>query len=97
MLSAGRVLLETSRIINGGETSCVMATVSLYMSMFNLFTSLLSFFVWVGQETEPHQTSIKLPARGIENKARKLLIYTTAYQSRTWKKTGSHVIAINTC
>jgi modulator of FtsH protease len=44
LLSAGLILFETSRIVNGGETNYVMATVSLYVSVFNLFTSLLSLF-----------------------------------------------------
>ena len=33
-----------TRIVNGGETNYVLATVSLYVSLFNLFTSLLSLF-----------------------------------------------------
>ena len=44
LLSAGLLLFETSRVVNGGETNYVMATVSLYVSVFNLFTSLLSLF-----------------------------------------------------
>jgi modulator of FtsH protease len=44
LLSAGMILFETSRIVNGGETNYVMATVSLFVSLFNLFTSLLSLF-----------------------------------------------------
>ena len=44
LLSAGFILYETSNIVNGGETNYVMATVSLFVSMFNLFTSLLSLF-----------------------------------------------------
>ncbi|MGL4190883.1 MAG: Bax inhibitor-1/YccA family protein [Sphaerotilus sulfidivorans] len=44
LLSAGLILFETSRIVNGGETNYVMATVGLYVSLFNLFTSLLSLF-----------------------------------------------------
>ncbi|MFZ2306208.1 MAG: Bax inhibitor-1/YccA family protein [Rhodoferax sp.] len=44
LLSAGLILFETSRIVNGGETNYVMATVSLYVSVFTLFTSLLSLF-----------------------------------------------------
>lgn len=44
LLSAGLILFETSRIVNGGETNYVMATVSLFVSLFNLFTSLLSLF-----------------------------------------------------
>jgi modulator of FtsH protease len=48
LLSAGLILFETSRIVNGGETNYVMATVSLYVSVFNLFTSLLSLFGFGG-------------------------------------------------
>jgi modulator of FtsH protease len=44
LLSAGLILFETSRIVNGGESNYVLATVSLYVSVFNLFTSLLSLF-----------------------------------------------------
>ena len=44
LLSAGLILFETSRIVSGGETSCVLATVGLFVSIFNLFTSLLSLF-----------------------------------------------------
>lgn len=48
LLSTGLILFETSRIVNGGETNYVMATVSLYVSVFNLFTSLLSLFGFGG-------------------------------------------------
>ena len=48
LLSAGLILYETSRIVNGGETNYVMATVGLYVSVFNLFTSLLSLFGFGG-------------------------------------------------
>ncbi len=44
LLSAGLILFETSRIVNGGENNYVLATVGLYVSVFNLFTSLLSVF-----------------------------------------------------
>ncbi len=44
LLSAGLILHDTSRIIHGGETNYVLATVGLYVSIFNLFTSLLSLF-----------------------------------------------------
>lgn len=42
LLSVGLILFETSRIVNGGETNYVLATVSLFVSVFNLFVSLLS-------------------------------------------------------
>jgi len=41
MLMAGLILYQTSRIIRGGETNYVMATVTLFVAIFNLFTSLL--------------------------------------------------------
>jgi modulator of FtsH protease len=41
LLSSGLILYETGEIVNGGETNYVLATVSLYVSLFNLFTSLL--------------------------------------------------------
>jgi modulator of FtsH protease len=50
LLSAGLILFETSRIVNGGETNYVMATVGLYVSVFNLFTSLLTLFGFGGTD-----------------------------------------------
>lgn len=41
LLMSGLILYETSNIVNGGETNYVMATVTLYVSIYNLFTSLL--------------------------------------------------------
>jgi modulator of FtsH protease len=38
---AGLILYETSNIIHGGETNYILATVTLYVSIYNLFTSLL--------------------------------------------------------
>ena len=42
LLMAGLILFETSRIVHGGETNYIMATVSLYVSIYNLFSSLLA-------------------------------------------------------
>lgn len=41
LLMCGLILYETSNIVNGGETNYIMATVTLYVSIYNLFTSLL--------------------------------------------------------
>lgn len=41
LLMSGLILYETSQIVNGGETNYIMATVSLFVAIFNLFTSLL--------------------------------------------------------
>lgn len=40
-LMCGMILWQTSEIVNGGETNYVLATVGLYVSLYNLFTSLL--------------------------------------------------------
>ena len=48
LLMAGMTLYETSNIVHGGETNYVMATVSLYVSIYNLFTSLLHLFTAFG-------------------------------------------------
>jgi modulator of FtsH protease len=41
VLMSGMILFQTSQIIHGGETNYILATVSLYVTIFNLFTSLL--------------------------------------------------------
>jgi len=41
LLMSGLILYQTSNIISGGETNYVMATVTLFVAIFNLFTSLL--------------------------------------------------------
>lgn len=41
LLMSGLILYETSNIIHGGETNYIMATVTLYVAIYNLFTSLL--------------------------------------------------------
>jgi modulator of FtsH protease len=41
LLMSGLILYQTSAIINGGETNYIMATVTLYVSIYNLFLSLL--------------------------------------------------------
>ena len=41
LVMSGLILFDTSRIINGGETNYVRATVSLFLNIYNIFTSLL--------------------------------------------------------
>ncbi|HNF89553.1 MAG TPA: Bax inhibitor-1 family protein, partial [Thiobacillaceae bacterium] len=41
VLMCGMILWQTSEIVNGGETNYVLATIGLYVSLYNLFTSLL--------------------------------------------------------
>lgn len=50
LLMSGLILWQTSDIIHGGETNYIMATVTLYMTIYNLFTSLLHILGIFGDE-----------------------------------------------
>lgn len=41
VLMCGMILYQTGEIVNGGETNYILATIGLYVSLYNLFTSLL--------------------------------------------------------
>ncbi len=41
LLSSGLILWQTSEIVHGGETNYISATLTLYISIYNIFTSLL--------------------------------------------------------
>jgi modulator of FtsH protease len=42
MIMSGLILFDTSRIIHGGETNYIRATVGLYLNIYNIFVHLLS-------------------------------------------------------
>ncbi len=48
MIMSGLILFDTSRIINGGETNYIRATVSLYLSIYNLFIHMLHLLTALG-------------------------------------------------
>lgn len=50
LLMSGMILFQTSAIIHGGETNYILATVSLYVSIYNLFLSLLQILGVFGGE-----------------------------------------------
>lgn len=51
VLMAGMILFQTSALVNGGETNYILATVSLYVTIYNLFVSLLQLLgVFGGDE-----------------------------------------------
>ena len=50
MLMSGFILYDTSRMINGGETNYVYATISLYLSIFNIFINLLHLLGFAGDD-----------------------------------------------
>ncbi|MDE2077882.1 MAG: Bax inhibitor-1/YccA family protein [Burkholderiales bacterium] len=52
LLMCGMILFETSRIVQGGETNYILATVSLYSSLYNLFLSLLQLFGVMGSDDQ---------------------------------------------
>jgi len=45
MIFSAYILFDVSRIVNGGETNYVMATLALYMDIYNLFINLLSLLM----------------------------------------------------
>jgi modulator of FtsH protease len=44
LIASGLILYQTGEIVNGGETNYISATVTLYVSIYNLFVSLLQLF-----------------------------------------------------
>ncbi|EIJ42937.1 FtsH-interacting integral membrane protein [Beggiatoa alba B18LD] len=50
LLMAGMILWQTSDMVHGYETNYIMATVTLYVSIYNLFISLLQIFGVLGGE-----------------------------------------------
>ncbi|MEM8562755.1 MAG: Bax inhibitor-1/YccA family protein [Pseudomonadota bacterium] len=48
MIMSGLILFDTSRIVNGGETNYIRATIALYLSIYNLFVHLLSLLTAFG-------------------------------------------------
>ncbi len=45
MIFSAYILFDVSRIVQGGETNYVMATLALYMDIYNLFINLLSLLM----------------------------------------------------
>jgi len=45
---SGYILFNTSQILHGGETNYIMATISLYLDILNLFLSLLRILSYFG-------------------------------------------------
>ncbi|WP_106478157.1 Bax inhibitor-1/YccA family protein [Phytohalomonas tamaricis] len=42
LFSSAVILYETSQLVHGGQTNYILATISLYVAIYNLFISLLS-------------------------------------------------------
>jgi modulator of FtsH protease len=50
LLMAGYILYDTSNIVNGYETNYIMATIALYLDIYNMFVNLLNLFGLAGEE-----------------------------------------------
>jgi len=50
LLMSALMLWQTSEIVHGGETNYIMATTSLFMSIYNMFSALLSIFGIMGDD-----------------------------------------------
>ncbi|RUO31550.1 BAX inhibitor protein [Aliidiomarina sedimenti] len=50
LFSAGAILMQTSAIIKGGERNYILATVTLFVSLYNIFVSLLNILMAFGRE-----------------------------------------------
>ncbi len=48
LIMSGLILFDTSRIIHGGETNYIRATVALYLDIYNLFVHLLHLLTAFG-------------------------------------------------
>ena len=49
-IMSGYILFETSQIIHGGQRNYILATASLYLSLYNIFTSLLHILGVMGND-----------------------------------------------
>lgn len=52
LLSSALILFETSQIINGGERNYIMATVGIFVALYNLFVSLLQLLSFFGGQKD---------------------------------------------
>lgn len=50
LLMAGLILYQTGEIVHGGETNYILATVTLYVSIYNLFSSLMHLLGAAGDD-----------------------------------------------
>jgi modulator of FtsH protease len=50
LLMSGLIMFETQNIVRGGETNYIMATVTLFVAVFNMFASLLHLLGIFGEE-----------------------------------------------
>jgi modulator of FtsH protease len=52
LIFSAYILFDISRIVNGGETNYVMATMALYLDIYNIFVNLLNLLMAFGGERD---------------------------------------------
>ena len=52
LIFSAYILFDVSRIVNGGETNYITATLSLYLNVYNIFVNLLSLLTALGGERD---------------------------------------------
>jgi modulator of FtsH protease len=46
------ILVDVQRVVNGGETNYIMATLAIYLNVYNIFTNLLALFGIMGGDRD---------------------------------------------
>lgn len=52
MLFSAFILVDVSRVVTGGETNYIMATLAIYLDIYNLFVSLLNLLMFFAGEKD---------------------------------------------
>jgi len=52
MLFSAFILVDVSRVVTGGETNYIMATLAIYLDVYNLFVSLLNLLMFFAGEKD---------------------------------------------
>jgi modulator of FtsH protease len=52
LFSSAAILFQVNAIVRGGETNYISATLTLYVSIYNLFTSLLQLLGIMGGDRD---------------------------------------------
>jgi len=52
LIFSGFILFDVSRVVTGGETNYVMATLAIYLDIYNLFVNLLSLLMALSGERD---------------------------------------------
>lgn len=50
LFSSGAILMQTSAIVNGGERNYILATITIFVSLYNIFLSLINLLTALTRE-----------------------------------------------